>query len=325
MNNKQVILHRADIHSSCVCYQKGDARTIRRCELGPVAGYSLHLDSHHMIFVLDGEVRLTAHNVSDSVSLSEDDFIFLPISTKIELDVAEGCSLLFFKLDELVGQIPECDTFRFQRAAHPETFSDGGLYPMKINGRIKHFIEGVISTDGDGLKCGSYAKLLVGQLLFMVQVYYPQDEYTRFYSPVLSPDVVFSEFVVKHWREYMSVTDMAEAMNMTGQRFSARFRKVFGKTPGAWFLERKAEYIYHDVCSSHKPLKTIALDYRFSMPNFIRFCRTNFGMTPSVIRKKLNDNFACTPDAATADAGPSEAPENAPCAIPGGNCRTSGR
>ncbi len=133
----------------------------------------------------------------------------------------------------------------------------------------------------------SYARLLVSQLLFLIQVYYPQDEYTRFYSAIFNLDVQFSNFVYRNWKKYPSATELAMANSMTPQQFTERFRKVFGETPGSWIRKRKMSEIYHDICNSRKTLKSIAFEYNLSMPNFIRYCRMNFGQTPGSIRSQL--------------------------------------
>ncbi|MDR2882209.1 MAG: AraC family transcriptional regulator [Alistipes sp.] len=285
---KRIELPSVEVHTSCVCYQKGDERTIRQWGFEPGTVHTILTDAHSIVFVLKGGVRLSALNLGNDVSLECDDFVFLPAGTRTEFEAHESVSVLLVKLEDLVGQIPECDTFRFQRTVPPDDTRETGIYPLRTNDRIKHFLEGLMSTEADGLKCSSYARLLAGQLMFLVQVYYTQDEYTRFYSSVFSPDVVFSDFVIKNWRKYMAVNELADALNMTPQQLTSRFRKVFGKTAQEWLQARKADYVYHDVCSSHKSLKSIAHEYGFSMPNFIRFCRTNFGATPGTIRSNLS-------------------------------------
>jgi len=278
-----------------VCYQ-GDsaASTIAQYTVTPEEDLSLRLKTHAMIFVMAGNVRLSTNNIAPDVVIRHDNFVFLPVGAQVTFSTAtRSASLMFINLDNVAGQIPECDTFRLRRATQPEALANTGIYPLKANARIKHFLEGVIRTNGDGLRCSSYVRLLVGQLLFMVQVYYTQEEYTRFYATVLSPDVQFSDFVLKHWREYPAVTDLAEALNITPQQLVSRFRGVFGTTPKAWFLARRAEDVYHDICSSHKSLKSIAQEYNFSMPNFIRFCRSSFGESPGAIRKRLDASLGC--------------------------------
>jgi AraC-like DNA-binding protein len=289
MSINRIEIPNVGLHASCVCYQRDDARTIRRYDLESGAVQSYFLDAHNIVFALNGRVSVSAHNVESGVPLEHGDFVLLPIGTNATFEAHERpASVLLFRLKNLVGQIPECNTFRFHRSAAPAA-EKPGIRPLKANDRILHFLEGVLRTEEDGLKCSSYAQLLVGQLLFLIQVYYTQEEYTRFYTAILSPDVVFFDRVCEKWDEYKTITvgELAGALNMTPLQFGAQFGKVFGTTPKAWLQARKAEHVYLDVCSSHKPLKSIAHEYGLSMPNFVRFCRTNFGTTPGALRDSL--------------------------------------
>lgn len=294
-----------DVHRACVCYQRdAAANTIVKHELSPREELSLSLSAHCIIFVLGGSVRLFAGNMASDRVLRHDNFVFLPVSTKVRFTaLGRNVSLLMVKLDDVAGNIPECDTFRLQRDAKPEAQGNSEIYPLKANERIRHFLDGAMQTTDDGLLCKSYMRLLVGQLLFMVQVYYTQDEYSRFYATLLSPDVQFSDFVLKHWRKYPAVTDLADALSITPQQLVSRFRGVFGTTPKVWFLSRRTEDVYYDICSSYKSLKTIAQEYGLSMPNFIRFCRSRFGESPGAIRKRLDVSLGCASGANRAKGG----------------------
>jgi AraC-like DNA-binding protein len=80
---------------------------------------------------------------------------------------------------------------------------------------------------------------------------------------------------------------MSAALNMSPQQFTARFRRVFGETPGSWIKGHKMRDIYLDICSSVKTLKEIAYEYNFPMSNLIRYCRMNYGRSPGAIRSQL--------------------------------------
>jgi AraC-like DNA-binding protein len=247
---------------------------------------------------LSGSVRISTQYDSSGLKLSHDSFVFLPVGTRINWRSLASSSVLLAQLDEGSGEIPECPTFRLQRDGLSDVCApgdspdssdshDGGIYPLPVNDRIDYFLNGLLATERDGLKCANYAKLAVNQLLFLIQVYYPIEEYSRFYSAIMSPDVVFSDFVYANWRARPTVNELSTAIDMSTQQFSSRFQKVFGVSPGVWLRRRKAEEIYFDICKSRKSLRSIASAYNFSMANFIRFCRNNFGSSPGAIRKGL--------------------------------------
>jgi AraC-like DNA-binding protein len=295
MGGFTVAIPNVEVHTSCICYQKDDRQTIRQFVVERGLTESVVMTSHLIVFVLEGAARFSLHNTDTYITLTRGEFFFLTAGTGIDCEAAESGKILLVRLENVYGKIPECHTFRFQRnndaPAPPET----GIYPLRANERIEYFLEGLVATERDGLKCSSYAQLMVGQLLFLIQVYYTQEEYTRFYSAMMTPEVAFSDFVYGNWRKYMTVGQFAEALCMTSQQFNARFQKTFGEAPGSWLKKHKADSVYHEICSSHISLKNIALEYGFnSMANFTRYCRMNFGSPPSGIRKRLARKPGCT-------------------------------
>jgi AraC-like DNA-binding protein/quercetin dioxygenase-like cupin family protein len=274
-------------HASCPCYQNNDEQTIRQILFVSGETSSLHLKAHSIIYILDGTVCVSVANLAESVTISSNEFIFLPIGTKLEFEALKSGSMLMFGLDKTIRNVPECHTFRSSRSDEHIAGDMSEIYKLQSNDRIRSFMEMVTATEQDGLKCVSFAQIMVSQLIFLIQVYYPQQMYTRFYSTILSSDVEFSDFVYQNWRKYPTATELSTALMMTPQRFTLRFRKVFGEPPGTWIRRRKTRDIYHEICSSYKSLKEIAADYDFSMPNFIRFCRTNYGRSPGAIRAQL--------------------------------------
>jgi len=148
-------------------------------------------------------------------------------------------------------------------------------------------MERTLETERDGLKCVNYANILVAQLLVLIHAYYDQTSYTRFFSAMLSCDAMFSNFVYDNWKRLQKACRMAEELQMTERQFTELFRDTFGDTPGAWLRQRKSGSIYQDLCSSVLTLKDIASDYGFSMPNFVRYCRDNYGRSPGAIRNRI--------------------------------------
>jgi AraC-like DNA-binding protein len=304
MNGPTVAIPDVEVHTSCVCYQKGDARTIRQFAVERGFTETVVMNSHLIVFILEGAARISRHEKDTAVTLTRGEFIFLTAGTGIDCEAEEACKILLVRVDNVFGKIPECHTFRFRRSnGAQESPQEKGIHPLQANERIRHFLEGLAATEGDGLKCSSYAQLIVGQLLFLIQVYYTQEEYTHFYSAILGPEVALSDFVYENWRTHTTVAQLAEALCMTVQQFNARFQKTFGESPGSWLKKRKADSVYHDVCSSHKTLKGIAIEYGFgSRANFTRYCRTNFGSPPGVIRERLALKPDCTSCGARPDA-----------------------
>lgn len=273
-----------ETQKDCVCSHKADKQTIllKKKRAGDT-GTSL-LTSHLIVFVLEGAVKYTI--AGSTVTVHRDEFFFLPSSTNVVWEALEETTVLMFRLNDLIGKISECHTFRFQRLSGnpPE---NRGIYLLRANEQMRGFMGDVEATERDGLRCGNYALHLVAILLARIQFYYPQEEYMRFYSTVASPDVRFSDMVYERWMECRTVCELAGALNMTVRRFTQHFHKAFGESPGSWLKKRRKENVYRDICSSHLALCEIAIKHGVSLTNLVRYCRTNYGDTPSRIRASL--------------------------------------
>lgn len=285
------MLHNEELRALCPC--RNEVPIIRLEEFPDGGSGEVHLTAHHIIFVLRGSVRYTVSGYGKKgLVISAGEFIFLPVATVFTFRARKGTAGLLIRLEDVVGMVPECHLFRFQRldgSSKVPKVEENGFYPLKSNEQVKHFVKGVSQIERDGLRCRSYARLITGHLLFLIQAYYSQEEYMRFYSNVATADVVFADFVRKNIGKYKTAIELAGALNLSTQQLTARFRRIFGNSPHSWMNKERARHIYHDVCSSHKTLKTIAVENGFTAtPNFTRYFRAAFGRTPSEVRKQLN-------------------------------------
>lgn len=283
-----------EIHEGCVCFQRGEKQIITLRQLARGEKEQRHLTSHSMIFVLEGSVRYSVVGICNAnVDLRAGEFIFLPVSTIATREALDDATVLLVRTGNMIGKIPECRTFRFQRLSEGVSFDqvegmdNKSIHPLEMNERVRHLVEGVVATERDGLKCANYAKHVVAQLLALIQVYYTREEYMRFYSTVASSDVVFTDTIYEKWKECRSVGELALALGMPEAKFNMRFRKIFNENPGQWLKERRDEWVYRDICSSDKTLDRIAYEHRCTKANLIRRCRETFGETPGQIRKGL--------------------------------------
>ena len=156
---------------------------------------------------------------------------------------------------------------------------------LEVNARMWHFLDGMSDCIGDGLKCRCWFEMKVKEFFLLVRAYYPKEEVRDFLYPILSLDTAFSEHVRRHWRDFRTVSELAAFMHMTPKRFSSRFNAVFGTTPYRWMTEGRARIVHREITSTGKLFKQIAWENGFTSDSlFTRFCRTEFGKTPSELR-----------------------------------------
>ena len=92
-------------------------------------------------------------------------------------------------------------------------------------------------------------------------------------------------YLQTHLSANITVTDMAEKLNMTERTLHRKCRETFGKGPGKLLNELKLDYAKQLLSQSNKALKTIAFECGFSTSEALSKAFSNaFGSTPAQYR-----------------------------------------
>jgi AraC-like DNA-binding protein len=244
------------------------------------------LRHQEIVLVVRGGMQVAVDEDQPRHKVGEWEFVFVPVGTTLSGMVEHDSAILIIRVTK---EYPECNIFGM-KISDPLEDKPDGIYPLKANESIKYCIEGLLKALGDGLTCRHYLQMKVGEILYLLHACYPLRERIRFLSSIITPDIEFSEFVRLNWVKHMSAKELADAMSMSEQQFSSRFRKVFGTTPRRWLQQQKAQRIYHDLCKSDKELKMIAAENKLTDTSLNRYCHKNFGSSPGAIREKLKVN-----------------------------------
>ena len=240
--------------------------------------------SNKIVFLLEGKVFLSMRDNPDGY-LSEGQFALMPAGDEIHCDASMDSKLLIVQmLDDMHQYGGFCIYGLYNKIDKIQ--SSETLFTLAINQRLDYFIRGLIDIYTDGLRCRNFLQAKIIEMMVIIQAYYPEDQLSGLFSPVLSPDVAFAGYVRMYHLKYRTVNKLADAIHMTVQQFTRRFQAVFHQTPYEWIQKERARLIHRDICLSTKPFKEIAYDYGFTdSANFNRFCKTAYGMNPKIIRE----------------------------------------
>ena len=278
-------IYNVEEHLSCYCYSNDkkplvEVRRNVQTEIEDILPLF-----NEIVFVLKGKLRLTMYD-NANVDVGSGRFVFLPANHKMLSKTSAGSTLLILRLK---NDMQLCHTFNFNRLnsninkiEKPATFET-----LEINTRLKYFVQGLVDTCEDGLKCRFYLQAKITEALILLRVYYAEEQLFRFLYYYFTPDVAFVEFIQANHLKYPTVNEFANALDMTPQQFSRRFNSIFGEAPYGWMQRERAQLIYGEICRGNKSLTEIAGEYGFTvLSNFNRFCKMAFGMNPREIRNK---------------------------------------
>jgi AraC-like DNA-binding protein len=201
------------------------------------------------------------------------------------MNVVENSSIVIINMH---SEINFCNHFPLEilYELNESIASENSAYPLKINEVVSDYLNTVVESISDGLKCAYFQELKQKELLFYLRVYYPKKDLAAFFAPMLNNDIRFSRLIYKNYESAKSVENLAFLTNYSVSGFKKRFMKVFGIPPHHWVEKEKSKKIYYEINCTQKTFKEISIEYDFSSTaHFDKFCKRVYGMSPGVLRE----------------------------------------
>lgn len=274
-------------HSSCFNCDHSEKPQIGVEKIEKGETRILSLNNNEIVFVIEGRVRFSSDDYSEYEGF-KGQMLFLPAGGNCSFEALSHSRLIIFRLYE---SIRLCDNFDLEKL-YGEKVADNGrrscvtrLGRLDLNNRMWYYLCGVNICISDGIKCLSFFKTKIKELLLLLRAYYTKDELHDFFFPILSSDTAFSEYIRLRWQSFHTVTEVANSMHLTHKQFYNRFVSVFGKKPQQWMNENRARIVQQEITSTKKQFKLIAAENGFaSDTHFTRFCKKELGKTPTEVR-----------------------------------------
>ncbi len=285
------MVHNLEHYKNCYCNKSGGGDVVEFLEFPDEKSGVAHIFRQEILFMIRGSADISFEGLGAGGRVKKGEFVFLPAGSRVACNIAGDSAVLVVRIPD---SFPECPVFTMNKtmsnvAIHRDPRV---IHVLKSHRRIRSFISDLLVSLEDGFLCRHFLEGEANRLLYLITAYYSEQERVKFFSRILTPDIRFSEFVRINHMKYRTIADLSEALCMTPQAFSNRFKKVFGMTPHKWTQQEKARQIYLDICRSDMPLKEIAIKYDFPLSsNFFRFCKQTFGESPGSIRRNIHHSI----------------------------------
>lgn len=249
-------------------------------------------EKNKIVFVMEGGILLT-YKRHPEVNIAKGQFCFIPSSVDVSYTTTNESVIMVLRLQDYNFLCEGChierlfDTFAEYRKNG--VMHDPGINTLEANTLLWDFFNGLHHAISNGLKCRFYFELKVKEMSAILSACYSHDQLQNFFSPVLSPDMEYSEYVRRNHHLFRTVNEFAASMHMTPKKFARKFFAVFGETPHLWMNRERAQRIYSELYSGRKSIIQVADEYGFlSQAHFNKYCKREFDMTPGEIRKRYN-------------------------------------
>lgn len=276
----------AEEHLTCYHYDDNHENpTIRIMNFEQEPKRSIEINSHSIFIILEGSGKISFGRFMKQF-IQTGDIILLPIHAHVQFNIKEKMSALVYRLPP---SFHFCDHFSI------ETLYNQGYKPaanklqiLNVNQRIKAYLDAFIPCLKDGLKCVFFFELKMKELFFLLRAYNTKEDLADFFSPLLTDDMDFYNFVLNNYQSIKTVKELAFLADYSLTGFEKKFKKVFGMSAHQWMKNQLSSRLYHEISCSRKSFIEISDMFGFSSSAHLsNFCKTVFGATPSSIRKDM--------------------------------------
>lgn len=273
-----------DRHKNCKRYAQEYSCSFQ--EISGDAGSIFYVDKsdyYGILFLIEGRL-IHLESKEDDKELKEDTIIFLD---KLEYDsfsFLTHCTLYYLEFKQPAKL---CDNYSISMLK-PYAPHVHATYTLPIVKPLQLALDSCVYYYKDGLKCGIVMDAKLKEIFFVLSSYYSKEELGKFLSPLLREEINFKDFVLNNFLQCNSVQELADKKGVSVRLFNKMFKEAFNMPPYQWMLAQKGEVIKDRLARKEIPFSDIIEEFRFSSPShFTVYCRKQFGMTPSKMRKKL--------------------------------------
>jgi AraC-like DNA-binding protein len=272
-------------HLSCYHYDNNENPTIRTLDFKKGQKKSIQINSHSIFIIQSGSGNVSFGEYVNQ-PIKGGDIILFPLDAQAQFDVKDKISAIVYKL---APGFHFCDHFSLESLYHqgykPATKH---LQILKVNERIKMYLDALIPCLGDGLRCIYFLELKTKELFFLLRAYNTKDMLAAFFSPILTEDMDFYNFVLDNYQSIKTVKELALLADYSLTGFEKRFKRIFGMSAHQWMKNQLSSKLYHDISCGRKTFTELTTIYGFSSSAHLsNYCKVVFGKTPSTIRKSM--------------------------------------
>lgn len=247
--------------------------------------HSERLSSNYIIFVLEGSVSITCNeNTLENIQAGQ--MILLPKSSFVYGKVEEKGKFIVYMFDHIYHL---CNKYALQNLS---SYTEDMVYtfkPLSIVSEVMMFLNLLSSCLIKGLNCTFYHEIKSNEILLLFRAFYQKDQLAQFFYPLIGSSIDFKTNVLSKYRDAKTVEELADSMGYGLSNFKKKFRDEFEESAYQWMLKQKSKHIQYKLSFADVDFASIIEEFSFSSPaHFNRFCKTQYGKTPSELRRTLN-------------------------------------
>lgn len=256
--------------------------SVRKLKKGETLNYA---DKYfnYFIFLLEGEIMVSCNEFRNHLC-NAGEMIFIAQDSTAEAEAIADVKYILLSFD---NQFTLCDQLALE-SLQPYEKKPSVFNKIDIRPPLMTVLESVQFYLGHKILCKHLHAVKQKEIFLILRAFYTKEEMARFLSPMLNKDIDFKAFVLQHYQEVKTVEELANMCKMSVRSFNRKFNDYFEDSPYSWMLKQKSRHIKTKLADGKTSFGAIIKEYGFSSPaHFTTYCKKQFGLSPSKLRKQL--------------------------------------
>ncbi len=246
-----------------------------------------NVNYNNIYFLLEGSLNVSYDGFSN-VKINSMEFFMIPKLSDRSILSFENGRIIIVTFESFKSI---CDKLAFKAYSTIASKSEYVFRPLPIRCVLKDFLSLLIQYIDYRINLSQMCELKFYELFLLLRKFYDKEELSNLFHPVLGKSPDFKEKVIYNYQKVNNVEELAKKLGMSRTNLDVKFKKEFGMSPLQWMLKQKAKHIKFSMLEPENTLTDIMHKFNFNSPTHLnRFCKQQFGCSPSELRKKLNEN-----------------------------------
>ncbi len=247
---------------------------------GDVRMEQKHLEYNQLLFLSEGQARVACSGSGERI-FHGGEIAFLPRHADVSVRIRHLSRLTVCTFDLLKSP---CDKFLLESCEALGPAEEHPPAPVPIRPQMARFLDLLDYYLRNGINCEHLHEIKQKEMFLIFRWFYPKEELTRLFRPMAGISTGFKARILENYEKAGNVDALARLSGMSRSNFDARFKEEFGLPPGQWMLKQKAAHLLHAMAFPNTTIGEVIDRFGFSSPSqFTRFCRRQFGRTPTEI------------------------------------------
>ncbi|MDR2389181.1 MAG: helix-turn-helix transcriptional regulator [Tannerellaceae bacterium] len=239
---------------------------------------------NHIVFLSGGSLWIHCNDLTP-LQVNAGELFLIAKSSVFTLKPLLASSLILCSFDSLYP-VHNKVVLRIYSAMLPKM--DFVFSPLPIHPMLNEYLSTLQMYLQQGMDSDFLHAMKFQELFLLFEHFYRKEQMAGLLYPILGQSPDFKNQVLQHFPHVGNIDELAQKTGMSRATFDIKFKKEFGISPLQWILKEKAKHVYFSLSEPGNTLSDIMNKYNFNSSTHLnRFCRQQFGCTPSELRKRL--------------------------------------